>query len=449
MKNYFIVMMMKTIQDKMKRKLFIVCVIAFQALNAYSQNPTPAADSTLRILYLGGTAHIGNGKVIESAAIGLANGKITFVMDGRGFKPSRLAFDTIIDISGKHVYPGIIAMNTTLGINEIEAVRATIDSREVGEVNPSSRAIIAYNTDSKVTPTVRSNGVLMAQIAPQGGLISGSSSVVKLDAWNYEDAAYLIDEGIWMQFPTQLIYKSRRADSEEEQAKRAMKKMAELSKLFDEAQAYSKKVSPDPINPNFEAMKGLFNGSKKLYVKCDYVKDILSAIQFTKLYGVKMVLVGGGDAWRVTSQLAEAKIPVIIMRTHSLPRRDDDDIDLPYKLPSLLMNASIEVAITDDGFWQNRNIPFQAGTAVAYGLTKEQALECITLTPARILGIDKTCGSLEDGKDATLIISSGDILDIKSSNVEQAFIQGKEISLDNIQKQLYIKYMKKYNFPIN
>jgi imidazolonepropionase-like amidohydrolase len=161
-----------------------------------------------------------------------------------------------------------------------------------------------------------------------------------------------------------------------------------------------------------------------------------------------MVLVGGGDAWRVTSQLAEEKIPVLIMRTHSLPRRDDDDIDLPYKLPTLLKNAGVEVAITDDGFWQNRNIPFQAGTAVAYGLTKEQALECITLAPARILGIDKNSGSLEDGKDATFIISSGDILDTKSCNVEQAFIQGKEISLDNIQKQLYLKYMKKYNFQI-
>jgi imidazolonepropionase-like amidohydrolase len=441
-------MMMKIIQDNMKRKVLIIYFIVIQALNCFAQNPSPASDSTMRILYLGGTAHIGNGKVIESAAIGIANGKLTFVMDGRGFKPSKVAFDTIIDISGKHIYPGIIAMNTTLGINEIEAVRATIDSREVGDVNPSSRAIIAYNTDSKVTPTVRSNGVLMAQIAPQGGLISGSSSVVKLDAWNYEDAAYLLDEGIWMQFPTQLIYKSRRADSEEEQTKRAMKKMAELSKLFDEAQAYSKQASPAPVNPNFEAMKGLFNGSKKLYVKCEFVKDILSAIQFTKLYGVKMVLVGGGDAWRVTSQLAEEKIPVLIMRTHSLPRRDDDDIDLPYKLPTLLKNAGVEVAITDDGFWQNRNIPFQAGTAVAYGLTKEQALECITLAPARILGIDKNSGSLEDGKDATFIISSGDILDTKSCNVEQAFIQGKEISLDNIQKQLYLKYMKKYNFQI-
>jgi imidazolonepropionase-like amidohydrolase len=288
----------------------------------------------------------------------------------------------------------------------------------------------------------------MAQIAPRGGLISGSSSVVKLDAWNYEDAGYLLDEGIWLQFPTQQIYKWKRGDSQEEQSKRAMKQLSDLSKLFDEAKAYSKQIFPDPINPNFEAMKGLFNGTKKLYINCDFVKDIVSAIQFAKLYGVKMVLVGGKDAWRVTTQLVEEKIPVVVMRTQSLPSREEDDIDLPYKLPFLLKSAGVEVAITDDGFWQNRNVPFEAGTAVAYGLTKEQALECITLAPARILGIEKTYGSLEDGKDATLIISSGDILDMKTSNVDQAFIQGKEIDLNNIQKQLYLKYMKKYNFTI-
>lgn len=432
----------------MRKQLLLICILLIHGLKVYAQNPTPASDSTKRILFIGGTAHIGNGKVIESAAIGIANGKITFVMDGRGFKPSRLAFDTIIDISGKHVYPGIIAMNTTLGINEIEAVRATIDSREVGDVNPSSRAIIAYNTDSKVTPTVRSNGVLMAQIAPRGGLISGSSSLVKLDAWNYEDAGYLLDEGIWLQFPTQQIYKWKRGDSQEEQSKRAMKQLADLSKLFDEAKAYSKQVSPNPINPNLEAMKGLFNGTKKLYIRCDFVKDILSAIQFAKLYGVKMVLVGGSDSWRVASQLVEEKVPVLVMRTHSLPYREEDDIDMPYKLPFILKNAGVDVAITDDGFWQNRNVPFQAGTAVAYGITKEQALECITLAPARILGVDKTCGSLEDGKDATFIISTGDILDMKTSNVEQAFILGREIDLDNVQKQLYGKYMKKFNLPI-
>ena len=139
---------------------------------SFAQNPAPADTATKRILLLGGVAHIGNGTVIEQSAIGIAQGKITFIMDGKGFKPARTAFDTIIDIYGTHVYPGLIAMNTQLGINEIEAVRATHDYDEVGNVNPSSRAIIAYNTDSKVMPTVRSNGVMLAQVVPVGGLIS-------------------------------------------------------------------------------------------------------------------------------------------------------------------------------------------------------------------------------------------------------------------------------------
>jgi hypothetical protein len=216
-------------------KKIVLGVSLLVSSSSFAQNPTPADTATKRILLLGGVAHVGNGTVIEQSAIGIAQGKITFIMDGKGFKPARNAFDTIIDIYGKHVYPGLIAMNTVLGINEIEAVRATHDYDEVGNVNPSSRAIIAYNTYSKVTPTVRSNGILLAQVAPTGGLISGQSSVVELDAWNYEDAAYKMDEGIWLNFPSTQIIKASWADSEEEQMKRSAKQMQDLTTLFDNA----------------------------------------------------------------------------------------------------------------------------------------------------------------------------------------------------------------------
>ncbi len=418
--------------------------LLFVSAIAFAQNPAPADTATKRILLLGGIAHVGNGTVIEQSAIGIAQGKITFIMDGKGFKPARNAFDTIIDIYGKHVYPGLIAMNTVLGINEIEAVRATHDYDEVGNVNPSSRAIIAYNTDSKVTPTVRSNGVMMAQIAPVGGLISGQSSVVELDAWNYEDAVYKMDEGIWMNFPSTQIIKASWADTEEEQMKRSAKQMQDLTTLFEQAKVYSKNNKPEVVNQNLEAMRGLFNQTKTLYVRCNFAKDILAAIKFCELYNVRMVLCGGADSWMVTEELKSKHIPVIIERTQNLPRRDDEDVNLPYKLPNILMKKGVEVAITDEGFWKDRNLPFQAGQAVAYGLTKEEALQTITLIPARILGIDKTVGTLEDGKDATLIISEGDILDMKSSVVTHAYIRGKEINLDDIQKQLYQKYLKKY-----
>jgi len=188
----------------------------------------------------------------------------------------------------------------------------------------------------------------------------------------------------------------------------------------------------------------LFSGNKKLFIHTNYVKEIIAAANFCKESGIKMVLVGGMDSWRVADLLKKNNIPVVIVRTHAMPPREDEDIDLPFKLPYLLTKAGVLVCITDDGSWQQRNIPFEAGTAAAYGLTKEEALMCITLNPAKVLDIDSTIGTIETGKDATLFISSGDVLDMKSNNVEYAFIRGKQIDLDNIQKQLYKKYMRKY-----
>ncbi|CAN5515861.1 amidohydrolase [soil metagenome] len=425
--------------------LYIILVLCCCGM-LQAQNPVPASSKTQRILLWGATAHLGNGDVLENSAIGMENGKITFVMSAKGYKPAMASFDTLIELTGKHIYPGFIAMNTQIGMNEIELVRSTIDSREAGSVNPSARAIIAYNTDSKVTPTVRSNGILMAQIAPVGGLVSGTSSVVELDAWNWEDAAYKMDEGVWMNWPSMRIYKAWWADPEEEQQVRNEKQMQDLNLLFNEARAYSLQPKPLVENQHLEAMRGLFTGTKKLYVKCDFVREIIAAVQFCKEYGIQMVLCGGADSWRQTDLLKENHIPVIIMRTHTLPSREDDDVDLPYKLPALLKKAGVEVAITDEGFWQERNLPFEAGTSAGYGITKEEALTMITLGPARILGIDKTVGSLEDGKDATLFVSDGDALDMKTNHVTMAFIRGKQINLDNIQTQLYHKYMKKYGF---
>lgn len=409
---------------------------------AMAQRPAPADTVRKRILLLGATAHTGSGQVIEMSAIGFAYGKIQFVMDARGFKPSRLAFDTIIDVSGKHVYPGLIALNTNLGLSEIELVRATNDFAEAGKINPGARALIAYNTDSRVIPTVRDNGVLLAQVVPQGGLLSGSSSLVQLDAWNYEDAAVKADEGIWLNWPSLRTWRSPWSDSEEEQAARTEKNLREIKQYFEKAKAYD--LQPLTPNSHFEAMRGLFNGTKKLYVRCDYARDIMEAVQFAQSQGLKIIIVGGSDSWRVASFLHEKKVPVIITRTHALPYREDEDVDLPYKLPYLLQQAGVQFAIAEAGFWQQRNLPFQAGTAVAYGLTREQALESITLSPARILGVDSICGSLEDGKEATLLVCSGDILDMQSNHVEMAFIGGREINLDNFQKELYRRYIQKY-----
>jgi imidazolonepropionase-like amidohydrolase len=422
----------------------ILLLLLFVTVSASAQRPSPVNEKK-RVLLLGAKAHIGNGNVIDMSAIGLLDGKISFIMDAKGFKPDPRAFDTIIYVHDKHVYPGFIALNTNLGLSDLELVRATNDFREAGSLNPSARAVIAYNTDSRVIPTVRDNGILMAQIVPQGGLLSGSSSMVQLDAWNWEDAVMKTDEGIWVNWPSMRIYKAPWADPEDEQKERNEKNLKALFKLFDEAKAYANSTG-QPVNQHLEAMRGLFSGTKKLYVRCDFAREIIEAASFADKYNLKMVIAGGADSWRVTDVLKSRNIPVILIRTHSVPYREDEDVDMKYKLPYLLKQAGIEFAIADDGFWQQRNLGFQAGSAAGYGLTKEEALMAITLSPARILGMDTVCGTLEDGKDATLFISNGDALDMTGNKVELAFIQGRMINLDNYQKELYRRYMVKYGF---
>lgn len=393
---------------------------------------------------MGATAHLGNGTVINNSVLGFANGKIVLVGDASIVRLNKSAFDTIISAEGMHLYPGLIALNTQLGLNEIEAVRATNDQSETGEMNPSARSIIAYNTDSKVTPTVRSNGILLAEIAPGGARISGQSSVVQLDAWNWEDAMVKSDAGIHLNWPGMQISPSSPGKSQQEQEKKIASEIEKLHNLFADASAYSGINSPDKINLNLEAMRGLFTGSKKLFVHCGYVKEIISAADMCHEFGISMVLVGGEDSWMVTDLLKARNIPVVISNTHKLPSREDEAVDLPYRLPAILHNAGIQIAISEPGFWQVRNLPFQSGTASAYGLTKEEILSAVTRDPAAILGILDTYGTLEEGKSATFFLSSGDIFDMKTNSVQSAWINGRSIDLRNIQTALNRKFRDKY-----
>ena len=416
-------------------------LMATYAVTVSAQNPSPAMPQTKRILIKGGMAHIGNGQVIDNAAVGFVNGKITYV--GNAAVVTVTEYDTIINADGKQIYPGFIGMNTIMGLSEIEAVRATNDARETGSFNPGTRAVIAYNTDNKSIATVRCDGVLLCQIVPQGGLVSGQSAVVQLDAWNWQDAAYITGEGIHLNWPNMRVYRSSFASPIDEQQDRTQKSLESITQLFKDARYYYD-AKPAEININLEAMKGLFDGSKKLYVHADYVRQIIAAVNFCHDQKIQMVLVGGDDAYKVTDLLKENQVPVVLGQTHALPGSVDDDIDLPYKMPYLLQKAGVAYCISVGGFWQVRTLGYNAGQAVSYGLTKEEALMAITSSPAKILGIDKTVGTLEIGKDATLFISKGDALDMLGNNLEAAFISGRNISLDNIQKQLYVKYMDKY-----
>lgn len=409
---------------------------------------TPSPKQYNSILIINGTAHLGTGEKINRSAIVLKDGRITMVKNALTNTIDFNQYDTIIDAKDKHVYPGFIAPNTSLGLLEIEAVRATEDFHEVGVFKPHVRSLIAYNTDSEITPTVRTNGILLGQITPRGGVISGTSSIVQFDAWNWEDAVVLQDQGVHLNWPSS--FKSSGWWAEPGPTKKSdkyLEKVEEIRTFFKEAEAYSK-VPAAEKNLRFEAMKGVFSGEKTLYINADYVKEISAVINFKKAFSIpKVVIVGGYDAWLEAARLKENNIAVILRRTHSLPEREEDDVDLPFKLPKLLQDAGVNYCLQYTGDMEQmgtRNLPFVAGTAMAYGLEYEQAVMAISINTAKILGIEKDYGSIEEGKSATLFVSEGDALDMRTNDVSVAFIDGRMISLNNHQQRNYEKYKRKY-----
>ncbi len=427
--------------------LSVLLLIAAIATAQETVYPVPAFKGKLYIT--NATVHIGNGQVLEDATVEVDNGKIvqvaTSVTPANGAK--------VVDGRGKHVYPGLILSSTDLGLKEIaNGVRGSNDYTELGDYNPSIRSITAYNTDSRVINMLKSNGILLASVTPEGGVISGSSTVVQLDAWNWEDAAYKMDGGIHINMPSFIARGGRGGrrfglpgGEAVDPNRAALDKVDEIKSFFTQAKAYLAEPTHAATNLKLEAVKGLFTKQQKLFVHADQVKQMLVAIDFVKEFGFDVVIIGGSESFLMADLLKANNIPVILNQSHALPATEDDDIDQPYKTPAALQKAGVLFAI-NDAFEEARyrNLSYNAGTAVTYGLTKEQALSAITLNAAKILGVDATTGSLEVGKDANIIITDGDILDMKSSNVTYAFIQGRQVSLGNKQLELYERYKYKY-----
>jgi imidazolonepropionase-like amidohydrolase len=429
-------------------KKLLTTLLTLASLTSFGQNPAPAKPQTKTIALMGGTVHIGNGQVIPNGVVLFDKGIITNVLDGTTVRLDLTNVETI-DVSGKHVYPGLISPASTVGLQEIGAVRATVDKQETGILNPNIRALIAYNTDSEIIPTIRNNGILFTQAMPQGGTVSGSSSVMMTDGWNWEDAVLKKDDGIWLNWPAYFASEFNMEDfttTVKKNEKRAQAIDA-LQAVFADARAYAALPSPTPMNLKLEAMRGLFSGKQNLYIRADYGKDIIEAVTFAKSAGVKnVVVVGGEEAHRAAAFLKENNVPVILSALHRLPNREDEDVDLPYRMPGILQKAGVLVALSyADEWWRTRNLPFQAGTAVGFGVTdREEALKMITSNTAKILGIDKLVGTLEKGKQATLFVSAGDALDMRTNVVEQVFIQGRKVNLDDRHKRLYKTYKDKY-----
>jgi imidazolonepropionase-like amidohydrolase len=436
---------------KTKYSTLLILTFAVFAVNAKAQETVyPAGPQKGISAITHATVHVGNGTILTDATILFEKGKITAV--GAGVTIPKGA--TEIDGTGKQVYPGLILPNSSLGLREISAgVRGSNDYQEIGENNADIRSIVSYNTDSKIINVLRANGILLAHVSPLGELIEGRSSVVQLDAWNYEDAEYKANTGMYISMPSFMARRGGRGGFMRgmmggggDPLKAAFDKVEIIKTYFTEAKAYCQEKVHANNNLKLEAARALFEGKQKLYVRANEVKQMLLAIDLGKTFGFNIVIVGGGESFQIAGLLADNKIPVILDETHALPASEDDDVDQPYKTPAQLQKAGVLFALNDmSDNSKQRNLSFNAGTAVTYGLTKEEALSSITLNAAKILGIDNITGSIEAGKDANIIISTGDILDMRGNQLSNIFIQGRVISLDNKQLQLFERYKHKYS----
>lgn len=405
--------------------------------------PTPSGEQEKPVIILGATIHTANGLVIPNGYIRFEEG---IVKEVRPSLTKEVLPDNvhIIRAKGKHVYPGFIALNTTIGLQEVEAVRASNDEREVGGLNPHVRSIIAYNTESRITPTLRSNGVLLAQVMPKGGnMLSGTSSLVQLDAWNWEDAVLVEDDAMHLYWPTEFRatrWWDRDKSKAVQESENYMERMMELHTLFQDAKAYNSKK--DEPNQRLEAVKQLLEGKSELFIHVSQAAEILSALDWVKEWKIKPVLVGAEEAILVTNEVKEHTKGIILTDIHRLPSASHADINEFYSLPAKVAEQGIPFSIAVNGYWQVRNLPFHLGTAIAYGLDAELALQSVTAMPAKFSGLNNG-GKLVVGNQANLFISEGDVFDMRTSKIQYAWIEGRQITLDNHQKALYRKYGKK------
>ena len=417
----------------------------FLVVASLAQTPRPADIQEGPIAIINGTIHIGNGQVLENGTVLFTDGKITGVHNADDV-PDLGGYNRV-EADGKHVYPSLIMPSTRLGLEDISAVRPTRDYQEVGEITPNIRSQIAFNTDSDILPTFRFNGILLAQIAPQGGIVSGTSSIMMLDGWNWEDATMKVDDAVHVSWPSKTFGpRWWMGETERRTNENYDILVTDLMKLIADAKSYSALSGSSSVNLKLEAMQGVVNGEQSLFVEVNNAIEMVEAITKLKGAGVpKLVLVGARDAYYVRNLIKEHNIPVILDNIHRRPAREDEAVDYPFRLPGMLQNEGILVALRHDGMLsRGRNLPFYAGTAAGYGLDREEALKMITSNSAQILGISNQVGSIEVGKDASLFICEGDVLDMRSSIITRAFIQGRDVIIEGKQQELFNRYREKY-----
>ena len=423
---------------------------------AHATNLVPAARQTKPVLLTGGTIVTVSGATLDRADVLLVDGKIAQV----AAKITAPAGAEVIDVKGKRVYPGLIDAQTLLGLVEISGARQTVDSAEIGAINPNARTQTALNPDSELIPVARANGVLTALAvpaekasgAPKGNLIAGTSTLIRLDGWTWEDLTLRAPVGMHVYWPAMRLSRdAKNAKSLTAQQKEIDGEVRTLDDAFTLARAYAQAKAAGraglDTDLRWEAMLPAVKGELRVFIHAEEQKQIRAALAFAKKHELKIVIVGGLDAWRVADELKAAGVPVIVGGTQRLPLRRDDDYEAAYANPARLHAAGVAFCIAggQDGprdIGNERNVPYYAARAAAHGLPREVALRSVTLGAAEVLGVAGELGSIEVGKRATLIVTDGDPLEIPTQ-VERAFIDGAAVDLRSRHTQLYEKYRER------
>ena len=434
--------MMKTKPTKIAT-LFSSLLLLGAAMPLAAHDMVPGAKQQQPILLTDATIHTVSQGVLQNADLLMVDGKIAAM----GPDLTVPADAKVLSMQGKHLYPGLIALANQLGLIEIEAVRATDDTNEVTDTNPDVRARIAYNADSEVIPTVRSNGFSYSLVYPKGSVLMGQSSLMQLDAWNWQDATVVDGVGLHINWPSASSTAPWWSDDKpEDVAKKNQQELTQLKSYFVQAKAYAAAKKADvgqALDSRWEAMLPVLAGQRPIFVHADDVRQIRQAMLLAKEYQLKLVIVGGRDSWRIADELAAAKVSVIFTAPYGIPEREDEANDTAFKTPALLQQAGVNFALSLDGYWDTRNLVFGAGQAISYGLSPEQALAAVTLNAANIAGVGAQIGSLEVGKAATVVVSDGDIFDYLSSQVRYMWIDGRAVDLSNRNTQLQQKYSQR------
>lgn len=430
--------------------ILLVCALCSIASALSAATSVPGGAQQRAVALVGGTLHPVSAPDVLEGTLLFSDGRI--VAMGKDVEVPADA--QRVDVRGKHVYPGLFDASTMIGLVEIQSVRGTVDLAEDGMINPNARAQVAVNPDSELIPVTRSNGVLLALIAPTGGTISGTSAVLQLDGWTFADMTVRSPVGMHIIWPTmtpQVDWQNPKSGREQFEA--SQKALTELNQAFDDARAYQKarqahsaEQKPLRIDARWEAMLPVFEGKLPVIVTANDVQQIKAAVAFALRQKIKLILYGGYDAPECAELLKQHQIPVIVGGSYRMPLRRDDGYDVPFTVAERLRAAGVNYCIScGNGFevWNVRNLPYHAATAVAFGLPADEALKAITLYPAQILGVADRVGSLEVGRDATIFVSDGDPLET-TTQVTAAYIQGRTVDLANRQTRLYDKYHEKY-----